>query len=85
MLIYRMQYEIHPRRYWKRKPGFSGCPETVSIYGAMPQPREAYEIEEKGFSIYDRRNNTTSNYFFGKIGIDTREEAENIISRLTAK
>lgn len=47
--------------------------------------REAYEIEEKGFSIYDRRNNTTSNYFFGKIGIDTREEAENIISRLTAK
>jgi hypothetical protein len=51
----------------------------------MPQPREAYEIEEKGFSIYDRRNNTTSNYFFGKIGIDTREEAENIISRLTAK
>lgn len=80
-----MQYEIHPSRHWKRKPGFSGCPQTVSIHGAMPRPRNAYEIEEKGFSIYDRRNNTISNYFFGKIGIDTMEEAENIISRLTMK
>lgn len=79
-----MQYEITPRRFWKRKAGFSGCPETVSIYGAMPRPKEAYEMVEQGFSIYDARNNTYSNYFFGKIGIDTKEEAENIIARLTA-
>ena len=80
-----MQYEIHPRRFWKRKEGFSNCPATVSMHGALPQPREAYEIAEKGFSIYDRKNNTYSNYFFGKIGIDTREEAENIIQCLTSK
>ena len=80
-----MQYEIHPRRFWKRKEGFSGCPATVSIHGALPQPREAYEIAEKGFSIYDRKNNTYSNCFFGKIGIETKEEAENIILRLTSK
>ena len=80
-----MQYEIHPRRYWKRKDGFSNCPATVSMHGALPQPREAYEMAEKGFTIYDRKNNTCSNYFFGKIGIDTREEAENIIQRLTSK
>ena len=78
------KYTLVPRRHWKRKDGFTGCPETVSIYGAMPQPREAYEIAEKGFSIYDSRNNTYSNYFFGKIGIDTQEEGENIIARLTA-
>lgn len=80
-----MQYEIHPRRFWKRKEGFSNCPATASIHGAMPQPREAYEIAEKGFTIYDRKNNTYSNYFFGKIGIETKEEAENIIQRLTSK
>lgn len=78
------KFTLVPRRYWKRKDGFAGCPETVSIHGATPQPREAYEIAEKGFSIYDSRNNTYSNYFFGKIGIETKEEGENIIARLTA-
>lgn len=80
-----MQYEITPRRFWKRKEGFSECPETVSFYGAMPKPKEAYEMVEKGFSIYDTRNNTCSNYFFGKIGIDTKEEAEEIIKKLLAR
>lgn len=78
-------YTLTPRRYWQRKPGFSGCPETVSIYGAMPKPREAYEIAEKGFSIYDKRSNTYSNYFFGKVGIASQEEGEAIIARLLAK
>lgn len=77
-----MQYEIHPRRFWKRKEGFSNCPATVSIHGALPQPREAYEMAEKGFTIYDRKNNTFSNYFFGKIGIETKEQAEKIIEKL---
>jgi len=83
-----MKYELVPRRFFRLKPEFIGKgvgPETVSFYGALPSPREAYEIAEKGFSIYDSRNNTYSNYFFGKIGIETREEGEDIIRRLDAK
>jgi len=72
-----MQYEIHPRRFWKRKEGFSGCPETVSIHGALPQPREAYEIAEKGFSIYDRKNNTFSNYSAGYASFSEAEKDSN--------
>lgn len=79
-----MNYEIHPKKVWKRKVGFEnlGVPSQVSIHGSLPSPIEAYEMVEKGFTIYDKRNNTYSNYFFGKIGIDTREEAESIVARL---
>lgn len=77
-------YQVVPRKFWQRKPGFTGIPETVSLYGALPRPADAYEMVEKGFSIYDKRNNTYSNYFFGKIGIETEEEANNIIRRLTS-
>jgi hypothetical protein len=76
-------YQVVPRKFWQRKPGFTGIPENVSLYGALPRPVDAYEMVEKGWSIYDSRNNTYSNYFFGKIGIETLEEANNIILRLT--
>jgi hypothetical protein len=76
------RYSVVPRRFWKKKAGFSG-PEKVSIHGALPSPREAYEIEENGYSIYDSKNNRYSNYFFGKIGIQTEDEANDIIYRLT--
>ena len=75
-------YTLVPRKVWKRKEGFLGCPEYVSVHGAMPNPINAYEMIEKGYSIYDSRNNTYSNYFFGKIGIDTVEEGTEIINRL---
>ena len=78
------QYEIVTRKFWKKKGGFSG-PDTVSFYGAMPNPREAYYLVERGYSIYNTKNNTYSNYFFGKIGIDTLEEANKIIEKLTKK
>jgi hypothetical protein len=76
------KYSLVPRKIWQRKPGFTGCPAQVSIHGALPSPREAYEMAEKGYSIYDSRSNTYSNYFFGKIGILTKEEGMAIISRL---
>ena len=79
------RYEIVPRKVWKLKDGFSGLPQYVSIHGALPTNPKAYEMVEKGYSIYDSKNNTYSNYFFGKIGIDTREEAENIILKLTVR
>jgi len=79
------KYSLQPNRFWKRKEGFTGCPERVSFYGALPMPKEAYELAEKGFSIYDSRNNTLSNYFFGKVGIATKEEGEQIIQKLLAK
>jgi hypothetical protein len=79
------QYEIVPRRFYQLKAGYSGLPEKVSIYGAPPRPFTAYELVNKGYSIFDKKNNTYSNYFFGKIGIDSEQEAQDIISRLTAK
>jgi hypothetical protein len=77
-------YQPVVRKFWQRKPGFTGIPEKVSLYGALPRPVDAYELVESGYSIYDSRNNTVSNYFFGKIGIETLEEANNIIQRLTS-
>ena len=79
------RYELVPYRYWKRKDGFSGCPARVSIGGALPQPREAYEMAESGFSILDNVRNTRSNYFFGKVGIQTREEGLAIIAKLETR
>ncbi len=80
------RYEVVERKFWKLKAGFQsmGCPlpETVSIHGALPSPRNAYEVVAKGFTIYNKKENTYSNYFFGKVGIDTREEGEAIIARL---
>lgn len=73
---------VVPRKIFQRKPGFSGCPEFVSPFGALPQPLEAYELVEKGFSIYDSKENSYHNYFFGKIGIETREEGAEIIRKL---
>lgn len=82
-----IQYKAVPHRFYQLKDDYSGCglPKTVSIHGALPRPLDAYKIVTKGYSIYDPKENTYSNYFFGKIGIDTVEEAENIIRRLTAK
>lgn len=80
-----MSYSLTPRRIWKRQPGFTGCPEQVSVHGALPQPIQAYKMEEHGFSIYDSRNNTYSNSFFGKIGIKTLKEGEEIIKKLQSK
>lgn len=78
-----MNYELRPNRFYRLKPEYSGAgPARVSLFGAAPRPAEAYEIAEEGFSIYDRRNNTYSNYFFGRIGIASREEGEDIIARL---
>jgi hypothetical protein len=76
------RYTVIPSRFWQKKAGYNG-PERVSIYGSLPMPREAYEMVEKGFAIYNLTDNTISNYFFGKIGIDTEEEANQIINRLT--
>ena len=76
------KYRLVPRKIWQRKPGFTGCPAQVSIYGSLPSPREAYEIVENGYSVYDVRNNTYSNYFFGKMGIETEVEGLAIIEKL---
>ncbi len=78
------KYSLVPRQVFKRKPGFNG-PEYVSAFGALPSPIEAYELITKGFSVYDKKENTYSNYFFCKIGIETEEEGLAIIEKLNAR
>jgi len=75
-------YSLVPHRFWKRKDGVTGCPPRVSIYGSLPSPRESYEMAQEGYSVYDRKSNTYSNYFFGKIGIETEEEGLEIVTKL---
>lgn len=79
------RYSVIPRRFWALKAEFShlALPKTVSLHGSLPTNPDAYEVVERGFSIYDAKRNTYSNYFHGKVGIDTREEGEAIIAALT--
>lgn len=79
-----MNYEVVPARVYRLRPEFagSGLAPRVSPYGAAPRPLEAYELAQEGFSVYDRKRNTYSNYFFGKVGIATLEEGEAIVARL---
>ena len=75
-------YTLHPLKIWKRKPGFTGCPERVSIHGSLPSPMAAYEMVEDGYTIFDPHSNTYSNYYFGKIGIKTEAEGLAIAEKL---
>ena len=70
---------------WKKTDHRAPGPERVSIHGALPAPAEAYEIASDGWTIYDERRNTYSNYFFGKVGIESQAEAEAIIARLEGR
>lgn len=78
------RYKAVPSQVWIKKPGFEHvqAPARVSVYGSLPSPREAYEIKTEGWSIFDSKSNTYSNFFFGKRGIETEEEANAIIERL---
>ena len=76
------RYAVVPHRFWQKKSDTSPGPKRISIYGSPPSNREAYEIAEEGYSIYDRRSGTYSNYFFGKVGIETEGEGEQIVERL---
>ena len=76
------RYAVVPHRFWQKKSDTSPGPKRISIYGSLPSNREAYEIAEEGYSIYDRRSGTYSNYFLGKVGIETEDEGEQIIERL---
>jgi hypothetical protein len=78
-----MRYIPHPAKVWIKKDSHAHIPgpKRVSIYGALPSPREAYEMREDGWSIYDSRSNTYSNYFKGKI-LKTEEEANTIAQEL---
>ena len=76
------RYEVTPHQFWQKKSDAIPGPKQISLYGSLPPNREAYEIVEKGYSIYDRRSGTHSNYFFGKVGIETQAEGEQIVERL---
>lgn len=68
---------------WRLKDGVKGLPARVSFYGALPSPREAYELVHKpSIEINDGGRITYSNYFYGKIGFETFAEAEATAARL---
>lgn len=78
------RYEVKVCKFWQLKKECQGLrlPKTVSLYGSLPSVPSAYEVVESGFSILDNRNGTSSNYFFGKVGIETEAEAKEIIQKL---
>ena len=81
------RYSAQPKQAWTKKASHANTPgpSGVSIYGALPHPREAYEMTTDGWTIYDAKTNTYSNYFFGKVGIETEQEANETIARLDAR
>ena len=82
-----MTYKAISNPLWKLKDEFShlSLPKHVSFHGAMPSPKEAYEVIHKpSMEINDRGRITYSNYFYGKI-LQTMEEAQAIAEKLNNK
>jgi hypothetical protein len=82
-----MTYKAISNPLWKLKDEFNhlSLPKHVSFHGAMPSPKEAYEVIHKpSMEINDRGRITYSNYFYGKI-LQTMEEAQAIAEKLNNK
>ena len=82
-MITSPKFTVIPRLIHQLKAGFEGVgAKQVSFYGALPSPAHAYEVVEDGFSIRNSRDNTTSNYFYGKVLGKDRAEADSVCDRL---
>lgn len=81
-----MTYKAISNPIWNLKESHSNkLPKHVSFHGALPSPKEAYELTHKpSMEINDGGRITYSNYFYGKI-LETMEEAEEVAVKLNNK
>ena len=82
-----MTYKAISNPLWKLKDEYAhlSLPKHVSFTGAMPSPKEAYEVIHKpSMEINDKGRITYSNYFYGKI-LQTMEEAQVTAEKLNNK
>jgi hypothetical protein len=79
----KMKYKLVESPVWVRKEGITNCPERVSFYGALPNPKESYFLDKKlSFQINDGGQITYTNYLYGKI-CKTKEDFEAVALKLS--
>jgi len=82
-----MTYKAISNPLWKLKESHNNklLPKHVSFHGALPSPKEAYELTHKpSMEINDGGRITYSNYFYGKI-LETMGEAQEVAEKLNSK
>ena len=80
-----MNYKATTIPFWSLIDKKLELPDTVSFFGAMPIPKNAYELKQRAsIEVNDNGRITYSNYFFGK-RITTIIEAEKMVKKLNER